>query len=57
MVGDGDAMSVTGQIVKDMFRSAERWLGIDDPVLLKERAQESSEGPFVVERQALGEEP
>jgi hypothetical protein len=57
MVGDGDAMSVTGQIVKDMFRSAERWLGIDDPVLLKERAQESSKGPFVVERQALGEEP
>lgn len=36
-------MSVAGQIVKDVFRSAEGGLGIDDPVLLKQSAQKSDE--------------
>jgi hypothetical protein len=31
MVGDGDTVGVAGQVVKNMFRSAERRLGIDDP--------------------------
>ena len=33
MVGDGDAMCVAGQVMKDVLRAAERWLGIHDPVL------------------------
>jgi hypothetical protein len=33
MVRDGDAMGVTGQVVEDVFGSAERRLGINDPVL------------------------
>ncbi len=34
MVGDGYAMGIAGQVVENMFRAAERWLGIDDPILL-----------------------
>ena len=43
VVGDGDAMRVAGQIVKDVLWSAEGWLGIDDPVLLKQSAQKGDE--------------
>jgi hypothetical protein len=43
VVGDGDAMSVAGQIVKDVFWSAEGWLGVDDPVLLEQSAQKGDE--------------
>ena len=38
VVGDGNAMGVAGQVVKDVFRSSKRRFGIDDPVLLKQRA-------------------
>jgi hypothetical protein len=43
MVGDSDTVSVAGQVVENMFRSAERWLGVDDPLLGKELAQELPE--------------
>jgi len=43
VVGDGDAVSVAGQVVKDVFWSAEGGLGIDDPVLLKQSAQKGDE--------------
>ena len=43
VVGDGDAMSVAGQIVKDVFWSAEGWLGINDPVPLRQSAQKGDE--------------
>src|SRR6267154_554135 len=33
MVGDGDAVSVASQVMENMLCSAERWLGIDDPLL------------------------
>ena len=33
MVRDGHAMGVAGQVVEDMLGAAERWLGVDDPVL------------------------
>ena len=49
-------MGVAGQVVKDVFGSAKGRLGIDDPVLLKERAQKGREGLFVVERKALAVE-
>jgi hypothetical protein len=32
-VGDGDAMGVAGQVMEDVFGSAEGWLGVNDPVL------------------------
>jgi len=33
MVGDGHAMCVAGQVVENMFGAAERWLGVDHPIL------------------------
>ena len=33
MVGDGHAMSVAAEIVEYIFRAAEGWFGVDDPVL------------------------
>ncbi|MCU1273015.1 MAG: hypothetical protein JWO48_446 [Bryobacterales bacterium] len=35
VVGDGDAMRVAGQIVKDMFGSPEWPFGVDHPVVTK----------------------
>jgi hypothetical protein len=40
MVGDGDAVSVAGQVVENVFGSTEGWLGIDDPLLGEKLAQE-----------------
>ena len=40
MVGDGDAVRIAGEIVQNMLRIAEGWLGIDDPVLLEELSKE-----------------
>jgi hypothetical protein len=57
MVRDGDAMSVTGQIVQHMFRSAKGRLGIHDPVLLNERAQKGREVLLLGQRHALAVEP
>ena len=39
MVGDGDAMRIAGQIVQYVFGPAERFLGVDDPVLAEQRTQ------------------
>jgi hypothetical protein len=36
VVGDGDAVGVAAEITQRMFRSAEGWLGIDDPVVAEE---------------------
>jgi hypothetical protein len=43
MVGDGDAMGVAGQVVENMFGAAERWLGVDDPVLPEQLPEEVTE--------------
>lgn len=42
MVGDGDAMGIARQILQDMFRSAERRLSVDDPVLPEQRSKKST---------------
>src|SRR5215468_4725182 len=47
MVGDGHAMGIASQIVKDVFGSAEGCFGIDDPVLLEQSAEEDSEVVFL----------
>ena len=36
VVGDGDAMGVTGEIAEHMMGTAEGWLGVDDPVLTEQ---------------------
>src|SRR5450631_1479335 len=43
LVGDGDAVSVAGQVVQDMFGSAEWRFGVNDPVVTKQQPQESIE--------------
>ena len=36
VIGDGHAMGVAGEVTDDLLRSAERWFGIDHPVLAKQ---------------------
>ena len=43
-VRDGDTMSVCAEIAQHMFRSAERLLGVDDPVVAEQHPQPGSEG-------------
>lgn len=50
MIGDGHAMSVTGEIAEHMMGTAEGGLGVNDPVLTEQGAQEGAEGLFVFER-------
>ena len=48
MVGDGDAMSIAAEIAQHMLGTAERWFGVDDPVLPEQGTQESAESWFVL---------
>jgi hypothetical protein len=43
MVGDGDAVSVSGEIVENVFRSTEGSFRMDNPLLGEELAQELPE--------------
>jgi len=40
VVGDGDPMSITAEIADDLFRPAEGGLGINNPILSKQRSEE-----------------
>jgi hypothetical protein len=42
-VGDADAMGVCTEVAEHMLRSAEGWLGVDDPVVTIEASEPSSE--------------
>ena len=44
MVGDGDAMGVAGQVVENLFGTAEGWLGVDDSVLLAKLPEKVAPG-------------
>jgi hypothetical protein len=39
MVGDGDAVRITSEIVQNMLGTAEGWLGLDDLVLVEELSE------------------
>jgi len=43
MVGDGDAVRIAGEIVQNMFRTSEGWLGVGHPVFAEEESQERVE--------------
>jgi hypothetical protein len=47
VVGDGHAMGVAGEIAEHMMGTAERWLGVDDPVLTEQGTQEGAECLFI----------
>jgi hypothetical protein len=49
VVGNGDPMGVASEIAQHMMGTAERRLGIDDPVLPEQGAQEGAEGWLVFE--------
>jgi hypothetical protein len=50
VIGDGHAMSVTGEIAEHMMRTAEGWFGVDDPVLTEQGAQERVKRFLVFQR-------
>jgi hypothetical protein len=50
MVRDGYAMGIAGEIAEHMMGTAERGLGVDDPVLTEQGTQEGVESLFVFER-------
>ena len=56
VIGDGHAVRVASQILQDVFRSSERCLGVDDPVLPEESAEECGECFFVCQLPALSVE-
>ena len=39
VIGDGDAMRVTSQVVQQLFGTCEGWLRIDNPWILPQAAQ------------------
>jgi len=43
MIGDRDAMGVTGQVVENILRTAEGRFGVNDPILAKKRTNQSLE--------------
>src|SRR5262249_21330903 len=56
VIGNGYAMCIASQIVQNMFWSAKRRLGVDDPIFLKQGAQECREGFFVGQGEAFSVE-
>ena len=50
MVGDGDAMGVTGQVVQDIFGTAEGRLGVNDPILTEQGTDQSTEQLRIAKR-------
>lgn len=43
MVGDGDTVGVTAEILEHILGAAEGWLGVDHPVFAKQRSQPGGE--------------
>ena len=49
-------MGMSAEITQDMFRSAERLLGIDDPIVAEQYSQPRAEGMWVGKRQQVAVE-
>lgn len=56
MVGDRDPMGIASEVMQDVLGSTKGRLGVDDPVLLKQSAQERVERLRVGEREAVSVE-
>src|SRR6185312_7275309 len=50
MIGNGNAMGVAGQVMKNVLRSAEGRFGVHDPVLSEEGSKKATEGRLLRER-------
>ena len=53
VVGNGHAVRIASQIMQYVLGSAERWLGVNDPIFLKQGVQECRKGILVGQRQAF----
>jgi len=53
MVGDGHAMGVTGQVMQDIFGTAERRLGINHPILTEQGTHQSAEQLRIAKRRLV----
>jgi hypothetical protein len=42
MVRDRDTMRIAREVVQNMLRTTERWLGVDDPVLSEKLSEKSA---------------
>lgn len=56
VIRNGDAMRVTRQIVQNVFRTAEGWLGVNDPLHPGDGCEKRCEVLFVGERSAVPKE-
>jgi hypothetical protein len=56
MVGNGDSMSVTGQVLQNVFRTTEGRLGVNHPLLPGDGFEKRCEVVFVGERHAIPKE-
>lgn len=56
VVGDGDAVRISTNVIQDLFGSGEGRLGVDHPVGLSQRRQIAPEGVALVEVLQGGEE-
>jgi len=44
VVGDGNPVGVVAEITQGMFRAAERWFGVDDPLMTEQQPEPGGEG-------------
>src|SRR5262245_39835713 len=56
MVGDGNTMGITSQVLENVVWPAKGWFRIHDPILLEQSPQEPAEVAFIRQRQTLTEE-
>ena len=56
VIGDGDAVSVGGEIGKHRLGPGEGWFGVDEPVLPPQRREVSGEGPPVLQPVEIAKE-
>src|SRR5665213_873892 len=55
-VGDSDAVGITAEIAQRVFRAAEGWLGIDDPVVAEQGSEPCGKGSRFGKRREMAVE-
>lgn len=55
-VGDGNAVGVGAQVAENVLRTAERWLGVDDPVVAEQGSAPGCKGSWLSECRELAME-
>jgi hypothetical protein len=50
VIGDGDAVRIARQIMQDVLRPAEWWLGVDNPILPEQRPEKGAKAFLCADR-------